>query len=109
MSEDGSKDTWIETSSGRWVNLSRACEVQIEYAEDPDASDVRAGNLTGRAVSAAVLAVRWSPEGNWTSYRLLNDSAEALEHRLSDHGDEVADLHQIVRLLNERLAKLERG
>jgi ubiquinone biosynthesis protein UbiJ len=28
---------------------------------------------------------------------------------LEDLAQEVADLHQIVRLLNERLAKLERG
>jgi len=34
---------------------------------------------------------------------------DKLEHIVQDLRNEVADLHQIVRLLNERLAKLERG
>ena len=34
---------------------------------------------------------------------------DKLEHIVQDLRAEVADLHQIVRQLNERLAKLERG
>jgi hypothetical protein len=66
----------------------------------------------------AVDAEDWSALARWLERRAIDSPAEsdfasllqaAATYRLVAMQQETADLHQIVRQLNERLAKLERG
>ena len=98
---DAENTIWFQTGDAEWVNLSRALLVR----RSPYGSD---------------LQVLWPIRRDWVTYPVgepydLDMLEQALSRMLPverpapDLAQEVADLHQIVRLLNERLAKLERG
>jgi hypothetical protein len=66
----------------------------------------------------AVDAEDWTALARWLELRAIDATVEsdfanllqvAATYRLVAMQQETADLHQIVRQLNERLAKLERG
>ena len=76
-------------------------------------ADRKPTTLTG-----AIDAEDWRGLARWLERRAIDSPAEsdfasllqvAATYRLVAMQQETADLHQIVRQLNERLAKLERG